>query len=224
MMKRILAVAMVVSLSAWAQAAKPAEAKPAETKAAEKAEKKAVEKAEKKDAGAAAAAAPMTPPKPSAETMKLGKLFGSKKSMSGKTAAGAMGPGSPEMAVKSTADCRAIAEKFFYACDIDETMGTGKQANTWKSHFVTGWDVNAAAYKAVMVNNMGMMMPMDGVMTDTTYQVTSTQEQMMMGEKMKVRLTWDWSDPKEAKFTNEHQVAGGAWQVFETETSKGGVK
>src|SRR5512140_2398185 len=132
-MKRILIVAMAVSLNAWAQGAKPPEAKPAEPKA-EKAEPKA-EKAEKKEATAAPAMP--QPPKPSAETEKLAKLFGSKKAMTGKMAADAMGPGSPEMPTKSTADCRAIAEKFFYACDIDVTMGTGKQKGTWKAHFLT---------------------------------------------------------------------------------------
>ncbi len=210
-MKRILVIAMAVSLNAWAQGAKPPEAKPAEPKA---------EKAEKKEA----TAAPAVPqaPKPSAETEKLAKLFGSKKSMTGKMAADAMAPGTPEMPTKSTADCRAIAEKFFYACDIDVTMGTGKEKGTWKAHFITGWDASAAAYKAYMVDNMGIMMPMDGTMTDTTYQVTSTQEHLMMGQKTKVRFTWDWSNPKEAKFTNEHQVNGGPWKLFETETSKTG--
>jgi hypothetical protein len=235
-MKRILVVAMAVSLNAWAQDAKPAEGKPAENKAGAKVEAKAEKKDEKKEAkeekrdekkeataAPAAAAAPQVM-KPSEETAKLAKLFGSKKAWSGKIAADGMGPGTPEMPTKGKMDCRAIADKFFYSCDMDVTTGSGKQKMTWKGHLVTGWDANAGAYKAHLIDNMGMMVSMDGALTDTTYQLTSTQEVPMMGQKMKIRFTWDWSDKKQVKYTNEHQVGDGAWQLFETEIIKGALK
>ncbi len=36
---------------------------------------------------------------------------------------------------------------------------------------------------------------------------------MMMGTSMKDRLTWDFSDPKAVKFTNEHKASGGDWML-----------
>jgi hypothetical protein len=159
-------------------------------------------------------------PQPTAETLKLAQYFAGKGTWVGKMAAGAMGPGSPELPTKGKYECRAITDKFWYACDVESTAGTGKTAFTWKGHMIVGWDQNAKGYRLLLVDSIGMMVPMTGEFADTKFIATSKEALVMMGQPVKARFTWDFSDPKAPKLLNEHQVASGPWQVFEQETMK----
>jgi hypothetical protein len=89
---------------------------------------------------------------------------------------------------------------------------------TWKGHMVVGYDVNAKAYKATCVDNMGSLTNFDGMLEGTKFTLVTPTEVMMMGQMMKDRLTWDMADPKAIKFTDEHQVGGGNWTLIESTT------
>jgi len=176
-------------------------------------------------AAAAAAPAPMEPPKPGDEVKALKPLFNGTGTWTGKVPAGAMGPQqTADMTTHGKAVCKEMLGGFWYACDVTDTMGTGKTAMTWMGHMMTGWDAQSKSYVSYTVDNMGMGAVFTGTMdaANKKFTLESQQPMMMMGQMMKDRLTWDWSDAKGmVKFTDEHQMAGSTtWTTFETAEMK----
>jgi hypothetical protein len=168
----------------------------------------------------------MMPMKPGAETKALEPFFGKGGSWSGKVVAGAMAPDSKEMPSKGKATCKTVAGGFFYACDVEETMGAGKQAMTWKGNMVVGWDVAAKAYRSYSAGNFGNILEYNGTLDGKKFSLENPTAFDMMGHQVKERLTWDMSDAKATKFTLERSTDGGEWKVFETADMKSaaGVK
>ncbi|TMQ72448.1 MAG: DUF1579 domain-containing protein [Candidatus Eisenbacteria bacterium] len=151
-----------------------------------------------------AGAMPM--PKAGPEVAAIAPIFGvGAAAWKGTVEAGAMGPESK-------------LGGMWYACDVEDTYGVGKDAMTWKGHMVVGYDVNAKAYKATCVDNMGTLTNFDGMLEGTKFTLVTPTEVMMMGQMLKDRLTWDMADPKAIKFTDEHQVGGGDWKLVESST------
>src|ERR1043166_5407686 len=72
--------------------------------------------------------------------------------------------------------------------------------------------------KATVADNMGTLTVYDGTLNGTTFVLETPTEVMMMGTSMKDRLTWDFSDPKAVKFSNEHKPSGGDWTLSESAT------
>lgn len=164
----------------------------------------------------------MTPPKPGPETMALGILAGGG-SWTGKTMAGAMGPGSPEMDVKGSASCKWVLNKLVLQCNVKETMGTGKTAMKMEGVMHASWDFSVNDYRATWADNMGGTMLMKGKMEGTKFSLESLGDfYMMMGQPMKMRITWDWTDPKAATLTTEMAMGkGGKWMTGGVSTIKG---
>src|SRR5262245_34918906 len=73
---------------------------------------------------------PEMPPKPGEETKKLQFLVGTLTG-TGKMEAGAMKPGSPEVATKAKHVCKWTLGNLWIVCDVTDTAGTGKDAMTW---------------------------------------------------------------------------------------------
>ena len=92
-------------------------------------------------------------------------------------------------------------------------MGTGKDAMTWKGHYVMGWDFKEKAYRAVGGDSMGTAGTMTGKVDGTKLVLTSDKPEEMMGQKVHNRLLWDWTDAKNVKFTMEKSMDNGTtWQ------------
>jgi hypothetical protein len=220
-MKRLLMVSALVPALAYAQT-KPAPApagKPAPTTGTT-APAGAAPAAKPGAAPAAPAGAPagapekMEPPKPGPETDAL-KPFVKNFTWTGKQLAGAMGPGSPEMPTKGKVTCKWIVNNLWAACDIEETIGTGKDAHSWKGHHIFGWDFMAKEYRGATVGSMGSIDDLKGKLDGAKLSWESSADRMMHGQPMRFRVSFDATDPKAVKFTSEHIVAGKAVPVGE---------
>lgn len=157
----------------------------------------------------------MEMPKPGDEAKKLGAFFAHGGSWVGTIPAGAMGADSKEMKTKGKATCSAVFGGMGYACEVEDKVGE----MTWKGHMVTAWDTLSKSYKSTTLDNMGMLTTWSGTLSDDgkKLQLTSDQE-LNMGPNtpnFKDRLTWDLSSGK-MMFTDEHQMNGGEWTVWET--------
>jgi len=169
--------------------------------------------------------ASMAMPKPGAEMKAIAPIFGvGAATWKGDVSAGGMGPNSPATTSHGKVATHTMLGGLWYACDVEDTYGTGKEAMTWKGHMLVGWDSNAKAYKGSCVDNMGAMASFDGSLDGTKFTLVTPSEVMMMGQMMKDRLTWDMADPKAIKFTDEHQVSGGDWMVVESATMMAAAK
>lgn len=198
-------------------AAKTAGTKPAATKPATKApaaEKGAATTAGKTPAGEAPA---MTPPKPGPETEAL-MPFSKSITSTGTVPAGAYGA-NPEMPTRGRATCKWTLDKLWISCDIQDTMGKGKQAMKWAGHWIFGYDFGDKGYRGVMTDNWGTQTEMKGTLDGSKLTWESVGEVDMNGKPTKIRITEDATDPKAIKFTSEHQ-ADGKWVVDETAVHK----
>lgn len=169
-------------------------------------------------AGAPPSAADMAPPKAGTETEAL-KPFAKSATWTGKVPAGAWGPSSPEMTSKGKATCKWTLNNLWATCELEDTMGTGKQAMKWQAHWTFGWDFGAKEYRGVIADTWGMAGMMKGTLEGQKLTWESMHEVMMMGHPTKMRMTMDATDPKAMKFTGEHTV-GGKWIVDEETTMK----
>src|ERR1043166_748553 len=157
-------------------------------------------------------------PKPGDEVKALAPVFGVSGTWHGKVEAGAMGPDSKATVAHGKAMCHPIVGGMWYVCDVEDTWGSGKDAMTWKGHMTVGYDLASKSYKATVVDNMGTLTVYDGTLNGTTFVLETPSEVMMMGTSMKDRLTWDFSDPKAVKFSNEHKPSGVDWTLSESAT------
>jgi hypothetical protein len=174
---------------------------------------------DKKPKPTPAPAAQAGPPKPGNETRALSIFIGNW-SGDGKVQAGAFQPGSPEMPSKAKQSCKWILNNMWVACDITDVAGTGKSAQTWMGHLIIGWDVEQKAYRTVGADTMGSAFELNGKMDGQKFVMESAKESLMMGTPVKFRFTWDATDPKAVKFSDERSMKGGPWQLAETITFK----
>jgi len=157
-------------------------------------------------------------PKPGDEVKAIAPVFGMGGTWHGKVEPGAMGPDSKEMVAHGKAACHPILGGMWYACDVEDTWGTGKDAMTWKGHMTVGYDLTSKSYKASVVDNMGTITMYDGTLNGATFVLETPTEVMVMGTSMKDRLSWDFSDPKSVKFSNFHKTADADWKLCESAT------
>jgi hypothetical protein len=160
----------------------------------------------------------MTMPKPGAEMAAVTKLFANGASWEGQVPAGALGPKSPATKSHGKAVCASILDGFWYLCEIEDTMGEGKAAMTWKGHMIVGYDLATKSYRGVAVDNVGAMTIYDGRMDGSTLTLETPSPVSMMGAMMKDRLTFvGGPDGMMAQFKDERQMGGsGPWMAFET--------
>src|SRR5439155_10850454 len=115
-----------------------------------------------------AGAMPM--PKAGPEVAAIAPIFGvGAAAWKGTVEAGAMGPESKATTSHGKVTLHTVLGGMWYACDVEDTYGVGKDAMTWKGHMVVGYDVNAKAYKATCVDNMGTLTNFDGMLEGTKF-------------------------------------------------------
>jgi hypothetical protein len=202
---------------------KPAATPASNTKPADKPADKPAATDAKAGKDAKPAEASFAPPKPGPETTALAP-FAANLAYSGTTKPGAMGPGSPEVPSKGTHKCKWTLDKLWLDCDIVDVSGTGKQAMTWKGHIILGWDFEAKAYHALVADSFGGSQLLSGKLgEDKKLVMTTVGDVTMMGQPFKYRITYDLSDPKAIKFTDERLIGKEKdWMLAEEAVMKPG--
>ena len=92
-----------------------------------------------------------------------------------------------------------------------EFLLDGTFVMTWQLHWVTGWDADAGEYRATLNDNHGHADIMRGRIDGDRLLYESTGN-----GPVRLRLTWDVSDPRSATWTNEASMAGGPWTLIES--------
>ena len=159
-------------------------------------------------------------PTPGPETKLLRNFFPSSETWTGVMRAGALGSGSKEMPTQGHATCRWILNDLYMTCDIEDTAGTGKAAFTWKGVLTVGWDFTAKEYRGSMVDNMGQVAWASGKLTAPSKLLMTTHELNDKNSPLRIRMTWDATDPKIIKYIEEHATQGGSWMVAEEDSEK----
>ena len=210
------APAAAAPAAAPAPAAKPAApapapaAAPAAKPAAPAAAAPAAAPAAKPAAGAPAAAAPAAPPpampKPSAELAAFMKPMEGSWKCDTKFAAGAFGPGSPEVMAKSTVKFKKEFDGMFYRGDYEIKKQKGVDM-PMKGTFYLGWDPGSQQLIVTGIDSTGGMGSGAGKITGET--ATYMGESYMMGMKMKTRETMGSKGPKEGFHKMEVDMGKG---------------
>jgi hypothetical protein len=134
----------------------------------------------------APAAAKAEPPKPSKELESFMKPFEGSWKCDTKFAAGAFGPGSPEVLAKSTVKFKKEMYGFFYRGDYEVKKQKGVDM-PMHGTFYMGWDPGTQQLLTTGIDSAGGMSNGAGKITGDT--ATYSGEQYMMGMKMKTRET-----------------------------------
>jgi hypothetical protein len=126
---------------------------------------------------------------------------------------GGMGPDSPAMTAHGRGLHHRLHEGLWIVGDYrqDQHLADGTFVLTWQLHWVTGWDADAAEYRATFNDNYGH----SGVMRGRLDGDRLIYESVGDGP-IRLRLTWDVSDPAVALWTNETAGADGAWTLVES--------
>jgi hypothetical protein len=204
---------------AFAQAPKPAEKPAAPTTAPAKAPPAAPAVAKPATPAAApgaapTAAAPPAMPTPSPELDTLYKGWKCDTTM----AAGAVGPGSPELKVKSQVKIAKAKDLggFWYRGEYE--IKKTKTVPGFKGTFMLGYDALSKAALNVSYDNTGAA----GLATGTNATgdtVTFVGDSYMMGQKMKTRETMTKKSPKEVEHKFEADLGKG-FQLMGTDECK----
>lgn len=155
---------------------------------------------------------------PGPEMAALFKILGHGAAWKGELPAGALGPNYPAMTSKGKASCASIVDGFWCLCELQDTMGSGKNAVTFRGHMTVGYDLGTKSYRATLVDNSGVLTSYNGQMGDGTFTLETPEPVSIMGTMMKDRLTFT-AGPSGVATTvkDEHQGADGAWTTFETD-------
>jgi Protein of unknown function (DUF1579) len=164
-------------------------------------------------AAAPPAAAPM--PAPSKEMEAFMKGFEGSWKCDTKFAAGAMGPGSPEVNTKSTVKIKKEFGGFSWHGDYN--MPKSKMMPAMSGVFQLGFDAGLNQATLVGYDSMGSAMLGVGPISADT--VTINEEGYMMGMKAKVRETMTKKSPKEVYHKYEADMGHGL-QVMGEDTCK----
>jgi hypothetical protein len=160
--------------------------------------------------GAAIAQAP-TVYKPGKETKLLAPLVGTH-DKAGKKHPPMMKPVDSEGTMK----CAWTAGDLWLACDLDEKI-KGGPIDRFTGHLVVGWDFVEKGYRAFLVSNQGLSVPMNG-WTQGGKLIFQSQEMSTPVGKMKMRWTFDFADKKAVGFHDERSIGGMDWFTFEETT------
>jgi hypothetical protein len=126
--------------------------------------------------------------------------------------AGGMGPGTPAMKAKGHGMHRAIQNGRWIVgtYEQDQFLLDGTFVLTWQLHWVAGWDPAAGEYRATMADNYGRADVMRGRIEGTMLTFETMQDR-----PLKLRLTWDRSDPDQMIWRNEMSIEGSPWALVE---------
>lgn len=131
----------------------------------------------------------------------------------GTVAAGGMGPGTPAMTARGRGTHELIQEGRWIVGSYvqDQHLADGTYVLTWQLHWVVGWDPVRSEYRATLADNYGHADVMHGHIDGDRLVFESVDP-----GPVRLRMTWDASDPTDITWVNEASVDGGPWQRIET--------
>jgi len=123
-----------------------------------------------------------------------------------------MGPGTPPM----TAVGRGTHERIqggrwlVGTYEQDQSLLDGTFVLKWQLHWVVGWDPTNDEYRATMADNYGHADVMRGHIDGDRLVFESIGD-----SPVRLRLTWDASDPTDITWRNEMSAGGSPWFLVE---------
>jgi hypothetical protein len=126
--------------------------------------------------------------------------------------AGGMGTGTPAMTGVGRGKVQAIQDGRWIVldCEQDQFLLDGTFVLTWQLHWVSGWAPEHGEYRAVMTDNYGHADVYRGRIEGDRLVFESLE-----GAAVRLRLTWDASDPGVITWRNEMAAGDGSWFLIE---------
>jgi Protein of unknown function (DUF1579) len=125
---------------------------------------------------------------------------------------GGMGPGTPAMTGAGHGTARAIQDGRWIVldCEQDQFLDDGTFVLTWQLHWVSGWAPEHGEYRAVMTDNYGHAAVYRGHIDGDRLIFESLED-----AGIRLRFTWDASDPDVIIWRNEMTAGDGTWFLIE---------
>lgn len=125
---------------------------------------------------------------------------------------GGMGPGTPSMKGIGRGTVREIQDGRWIVGDFEQEqyLHDGTFVLKWQLHWVSGWDPEHGEYRASMVDNYGHAMVYRGWIDGDRLVFESLAD-----AAVRLRFTWDASDPEVMLWRNEMALGDGAWFLIE---------
>jgi hypothetical protein len=125
---------------------------------------------------------------------------------------GGMGPGTPAQAATGQGKHERIQDGRWVvgSYEQDQRLLDGTFVLRWQLHWVVGWDPTNREYRATLAVNYGHADVMRGQIDGDRLVFESIGDQ-----PVRLRLTWDASDPMDITWRNEMSVGGGPWSLVE---------
>jgi hypothetical protein len=92
----------------------------------------------------------------------------------------------------------------------DQYLPDGTFVLKWQLHWVAGWDPTRHEYRATINDNYGHADIMRGWINGDTLTFETVGE-----PPVRLRLTWDISDPARVTWRNEMSISGAPWSLVE---------
>jgi hypothetical protein len=160
-----------------------------------------------------AAASVPRPVTPGPEMAALARFFPDV-TWTGTVAAGGMAPGTPEMTAIGRASHRYIQDGRWIVVtgSQEQYLLDGTFVLTWQLHLVVGWDPGHGDYRATTADSYGHAAVLRGRI-DGDRLVFETVDREA---RVRLRMTWDASQPTRLTWRNESSVDDRAWLPIET--------
>jgi hypothetical protein len=125
---------------------------------------------------------------------------------------GGMGPGTPAMTGVGRGTARAIQDGRWIVldCEQDQFLFDGSFVLKWQLHWVSGWSPEHGEYRAVMTDNYGHAEVFRGKIAGDRLIFESVE-----GAAVRLRFTWDASDPAVITWRNEMSTGDESWFLIE---------
>lgn len=126
--------------------------------------------------------------------------------------AGGMGPGTPAQTAKGRGKHERIQDGRWIvgSYEQDQLLLDGTFVLRWQLHWVVGWDPTNAEYRATIADNYGHADVMRGQIEGDRLVFESIGDPIV-----RLRLTWDASDPGDITWRNEISVGDAPWSLVE---------
>jgi hypothetical protein len=130
----------------------------------------------------------------------------------GEIEAGGMGPETPRMIALGWGAHETIQEGRWIVgtYEQEQYLVDGTPVLRWQLHWVAGWDPVRREYRATIADNYGRTDVLRGHILGDRLIFESTGD-----GPVRIRLTWDASDPMEIRWRNEVSADGATWSLVE---------
>ncbi len=126
--------------------------------------------------------------------------------------AGGMGPGTPAQTATGWGRHERIQDGRWIVgtYEQDQRLLDGTFVLRGQLHWVVGWDPTNGEYRATLADNYGHADVMRGHISGDQLVFESIGD-----PPVRLRLTWDTSDPNDITWRNEVSMNGGPWSLVE---------